>query len=99
PGGDIVPTQPFTMSMASAALGLLIEIEPSASTIWPPPLDLTHSSASQVRPSYASPWKTMPHMSLLPAARSLSMIVLAVSAGSFHVVGTLAPYLSSRSLR
>jgi len=35
------------MLMASAAFGLLIEILPSGSTIWPPPFDLTHSSASR----------------------------------------------------
>ena len=47
----MVPTQLLAISIASAAFSLLIEIVPSGSTIWPPPFDFTHSSASQVSPS------------------------------------------------
>ena len=47
----MVPTQPLAISSAFTALSLMIEIVPSASMIWPPPFDLIHSSALQVRPS------------------------------------------------
>ena len=47
----MVPTQPLAISTAFAALSLKIEISPSGATICPPPLDFTHSSALQVRPS------------------------------------------------
>ena len=47
----MVFTQPLAISSAFTASGLLTEMVPSASMIWPPPFDLIHSSASQVRPS------------------------------------------------
>jgi len=47
----MVLTQEAARSMALAAFSLLTEIVPSASTIWPPPFDLIHSSALQVSPS------------------------------------------------
>ena len=59
----MVPGQVAASSIAAMALGLLIEMVPSGSMIWPPPDDLTHSRASQVRPSYELPCQTKPQMS------------------------------------
>ena len=47
----MVLTQPAAISSAFTASGLLTVMVPSASMIWPPPFDFSHSSALQVRPS------------------------------------------------
>src|SRR5438270_7919043 len=94
----MVPIQPLTVFRIATACGLLTVHLPF-STIIPPPLEASHSSASHVRPSYALPCQTIPpNVGLL--AFSPFMIVVACWASSSQVLGgALMLYFWRRSVR
>src|ERR1700737_1207619 len=73
--------------IAAPPFGFLMVTLPLPSTMVPPPKLSTHSSPLQVSPSYARPWKTMPHILSLPALRSPSCTIFADSVRSCQVVG------------
>src|ERR1700751_4194286 len=85
PAGEMEPTQRAALSQARMLCGLFTVILPFSSSIFPPPSDTCHSSASQVRASEGAPSQTKPQKSLCPSALSPDWIRLAITSSFFHV--------------
>src|SRR5258708_33985404 len=79
PGGEMDPTQRAALSHARMLCGLFTVTLPFSSSIVPPPSDPCHSRALQVIAPGGATSQTNPQKPSLPLARSLDLILLAMT--------------------